>query len=126
MATINALGIKIDNVSLLKAKRLVSRFLSIPHYHQIVTVNPDFIITARLNPFFRSAVNGSNLVLADGVGIHLPAFLQRKKLVARIPGVDFSLNISLHMLKRWVWKFFLPGTRNDGQVALMLKRKQLY
>lgn len=112
MATINALGIKIDNVSLLKAKRLVSRFLSIPHYHQIVTVNPDFIMTARLNPFFRSAVNGSDLVLADGVGIHLPAFLQRKKLVARIPGVDFSEYILAYAQEMGL-EIFL-ATRNDG------------
>ncbi|MDQ5902146.1 MAG: N-acetylglucosaminyldiphosphoundecaprenol N-acetyl-beta-D-mannosaminyltransferase [Patescibacteria group bacterium] len=112
MATIQALGIKIDNVSLLRAKRLVSRFLSTLHYHQVVTVNPDFIMTARRNKEFRSAVNGSDLVLADGVGIHLPAFLQGKKLSARIPGVDFSEYILAYAQEMGLHIFL--ATRNDG------------
>lgn len=112
MGMINALGIKIDNVSLLRAKRLVSRFLSTPHYHQIVTVNPDFIMTARKNSHFRSAVNGADLVLADGVGINLPAFLQGKKLRARIPGVDFSEYI-LAYAQEMDLEVFLAA-RNDG------------
>ena len=112
MRMINALGIKIDNVSLLRAKRLVSRFLSTPHYHQIVTVNPDFIMTARKNDHFRSAVNGADLVLADGVGINLPAFLQGEKLNARIPGVDFSEYI-LAYAQEMDLEIFL-AVRNDG------------
>ncbi len=112
METINALGVRIDNVSLLRAKRLVSRFLSTTHYHQIVTVNPDFIMTARHDEYFRSAVNGADLVLADGVGIHLPAFLQGKKLNARIPGVDFSEYI-LAYAQEMNLEIFL-ATRNDG------------
>lgn len=112
MASINALGVKIDNVSLPGAKRCVARFLDTPYYHQVVTVNPDFIMIARKSKHFLSAINGANLVLADGVGLHLPAFFQGKKLKARIPGVDFS-DYLLAYAQEMGLEVFL-ATRSDG------------
>ena len=69
-------------------------------------------MTARKNDHFRSAVNGADLVLADGVGINLPAFLQGEKLNARIPGVDFSEYI-LAYAQEMDLEIFL-AVRNDG------------
>lgn len=88
MVTINALGVKIDNISLVEAKYSIARFLRSKRFHQIATVNPDFIMTARKNKDFFSTINNADLSLADGVGINIPAFLENKNLKERIPGAD--------------------------------------
>lgn len=56
--------------------------------HQIVTVNPEFIIAARANPGFRAVLEQADLSSADGIGVILAARLLDQPLRARVTGID--------------------------------------
>lgn len=56
--------------------------------HQIVTVNPEFIIAARGNPGFRSVLEQADLSTADGVGVIIAARLLGQPLRGRVTGID--------------------------------------
>lgn len=90
METIDALGVKINALAPERVFSLIEKYLLSSRYHQIATCNPDFIMAARKNPEFKNVLNTVDLALADGVGIHLPAFLQGKTLPGRIPGADLT------------------------------------
>ncbi len=90
MHSIYALGLKIDTLSLSQVKKPLASFLASGRFHQIATVNPDFVMLARKDKHFQDVINDVDLALADGVGIHLPAFLQGKELKERIPGSDLT------------------------------------
>lgn len=109
MDTISALGVKINNISLIEAKHRIAGFLYSARFHQVATVNPDFVMVARKNEKFLSVINNADLSLADGVGIHIPAFLENKTLKERVPGADLidyvlayaqEFNFSVFLLAR--------------------------
>lgn len=87
------LGVEIDNLSRADILIRVEKFLIEPKFHQIATVNPEFLVEADRNPEFKSALNQCELRVADGFGISLVAFFRGEKLLCRFPGVDLMEEI---------------------------------
>ena len=67
---------------------MVERFIAEGGPHQIVTVNPEFVMTARRDPEFRQIINGAALALPDGVGVWWAGRRFGQPLAERVPGVD--------------------------------------
>ena len=89
----NILGVRIDNLSKKEVLEKIEYFLSDGRFHQIVTVNTEFILQAQKDEDFKSILNTTDLNIADGVGIWF-AFLRFGKLLkARIAGVDLMYEI---------------------------------
>jgi len=89
----NILGVRIDNLSKKDVLEKIESFLSDNKFHQIATINPEFILWAQNDNEFKNILNNSGLNLADGVGICF-AFLRFGKLLkARIAGVDLMHEI---------------------------------
>ena len=83
------LGVRIDNFSKKEILEKIEFFLSEDKFHQIATVNPEFILRALKDDYFRRILNSSELNVADGIGIKY-AFLRKNSwLKLRIAGVDF-------------------------------------
>lgn len=106
------LGVKIDNLSQAEISNKVRKFLEDPHFHQIATVNPEFILTAQQNPVFRHILNNTDLNLPDGVGLHLAFWLQGLSLKFRWPGADL-LEYILEIAQELNLPIFLV-CREDG------------
>lgn len=89
------LDVRIDNLSkpevLAKIQQLL---LSDEIGKQIVTTNPEFILTAQKDNKFREIINNSWLSVADGYGIKLASRWLYKKNIEIIPGVDLVLDIT--------------------------------
>ncbi|MEK7123067.1 MAG: hypothetical protein AAB855_04395, partial [Patescibacteria group bacterium] len=69
MPKVDILGVFVDQINARGLKELCSRLLSdgtLPH--QVVTVNPEFVMEAQKNVLFRDVLNGAAVALADGVG----------------------------------------------------------
>ena len=90
------LGIKIDEISKAQALQKVVDFLGydlsvIPAQagiqYKIFTPNPEIMVKAQKDSYFREVLNAGDLNLCDGFGL---ALFARTK---RIPGVDFMLEI---------------------------------
>jgi len=74
-------------------KRHLEEFLCSGYSHQIATVNPEFLLEARKNPLFFAILKECELLVPDGVGMHLWFWLQGKCMQQRIPGADLIEDI---------------------------------
>ncbi len=85
----NILGIRVDTFTRQEALKKVSDFLQSSHQNMIFTPNPEMIVLAQTDHYFREVLNKGDLNLCDGKGIQLVSSVP----VERIPGVDFVWDI---------------------------------
>ena len=85
---INILGTRIDNVTEAEALRRISALLDSGRTSMIATVNPEFLMEARHNTEFRSALNASILNVPDGFGIRLVCLWRGIRIKERVTGAD--------------------------------------
>src|SRR3989344_2138489 len=83
------LGIRVDEVTRAQAISRVREFLQWSEPRLIVTPNPEMIVDAQSDAYFREVLNAAALNLCDGVGISLVSRLLQRKKIMRIPGVEF-------------------------------------
>ncbi len=88
------LGVKIHEISLQGARMLCEAWLFGHTAHQVVTVNPEFVVEAQANDNFKSVLNTADLCIADGVGLlYASRFLGHVPL-SRVTGVDLSWELA--------------------------------
>jgi len=108
------LGIKIDNITLEEARLKVRDFLVLPGQFKIFTPNPEMVVKAHSDQYFRQTLNSGDLNICDGFGLSL--FSGAK----RITGVDFMLEIC-QIAETTGKSIFLMGTKNE---QILLKAKE--
>lgn len=77
------LGVKIDDVNLDQAIKIVQGWLEKPGKHYIVTINPEFLMTAQQDNIFKEILSKADLGIPDGVGLKLSG-----DIVCNTPGID--------------------------------------
>lgn len=83
------LGFGVDLFSFDEALRYILLHLHENQGMQIVTINPEMIETAKVNPEFAKILNTADLVIPDGVGVKIA--LKIKGINQdNIPGIEFS------------------------------------
>ena len=82
------LGIKIANLTRKEVLEKIDLFLNEEKFHQIATVNPEFILAAQKDQEFKNILNSTDLNVADGVGIWYAFIRNFGYLKTRITGVD--------------------------------------
>jgi len=90
MNKINILGIKIDSPKFKEAVAKIDGFINSGKKHQIVTVNPEFILTAQKDEKFKKILNQASLSVPDGTGLEYAAKAQGQNFPERITGVDLT------------------------------------
>lgn len=106
------LGVRIDNFSEKETLEKVESFLREDKFHQIATINPEFILEAQKNIEFKNILNNCDLNVADGFGIKLAFRRFGWHLKTRITGVDLMQEI-LKIAQEKKLKIFLAA-RKDG------------
>lgn len=89
----NILGVTIDNLTKKQILNKVEHFLAENKFHQIVTINPEFILEAQKNKEFQNILNNADLRVADGIGIRFALLVRAIWLQARMPGTDLMREI---------------------------------
>lgn len=87
------LGIRIDNLSRKEILEKIEFFLNKEKFHQIATVNPEFILQAQKDKEFKSILNQCDLNIADGVGIWYAFIRNFRFLKCRFAGIDLMWEI---------------------------------
>lgn len=87
------LGVKIDNLSQKEILEKIESFLVDDSWHQIATINPEFILRAQKEEEFRNILNRCDLNVADGIGIRFAFWRFGKFLQCRMAGADLMLEI---------------------------------
>ena len=111
----NVLGIRIDNLSHEEVLEKVKGFLTEEWFHQIATINPEFILRAQDDEEFKNILNNCNLNVADGFGISCAFFYHGEILKSRLAGIDLMEEI-LRFSEKNNLKIFL-ATSNRGLSA---------
>ena len=106
------LGVRIDNLNKKEILSKVPGYLDEPKFHQIATINPEFILEAQKNLKFREILNNCGLNIADGIGVKFAFWRYGKHLKYRIAGADLMDEI-LKMASNKGVKIFLAANK-DG------------
>jgi len=87
------LGVRIDNLTEKEIFCKIKNFLEEEKFHQIATINPEFVLQAQRNQQFRDILNKCNLNVADGIGIWWAFLRYGKFLRHRLAGSDLIYDI---------------------------------
>ena len=81
----HVLGVRIDEGNRESTQEKALNFLKGGGQHTIFTPNPEMIVEAQKDAFFKDVLNGGSLNICDGKGTHIAG----KGKLTRITGIDF-------------------------------------
>ncbi len=91
---IKILDIKINKITFKETIETIKNFLSSDKQHYLITLNPEMVVEANKDRYFKKIINEADIVLVDGVGILFAnRFLNNDKLLERIKGIDLIYKI---------------------------------
>ena len=105
---VEILGTKVDPTTYGEALARIQSFVQRGGVHQVVTVNPEFVMRARWDEPFHQVLNDADLALADGIGLVWAARLLGHCLPARVAGSDLVPHIAQHAAELG-WRLYLLG-----------------
>lgn len=114
---IDVLGVGFDNVTMEEAVEKAMAFLREGGPHYVATPNPEIVEICRENPQARAAVNGADLVLADGIGVVKGAAMLGTPLRERNPGIEFAARLMERMAEEGRSLYLLgakPGVAEEA------------
>ena len=79
-----------DCVTLEEAAERCRELVGEPGGHYVVTPNPEIVWLARKLPELKTALNGADLVIPDGIGIIYGARILGTPLKERVPGIELT------------------------------------
>ncbi len=120
MNQIDVLGIKINSLKFKEAVAQIDGFVNSGSKHQIVTVNPEFIVTAQKDRGFKKILNQASLSVPDGAGLEYAARAQGEKFTERITGVDLTWALAKLSEDKGYGIYLLGG---DPGVAIQVENR---
>lgn len=103
------LGVKIDELTFKQVIEKINIFLGSNKFHQIATVNPEFIVAAQKDSEFKKILNETDLCVVDGFGLKIGAIISGQKIGDRITGVDLTWEICKIASEKGYTMFLLGG-----------------
>jgi len=107
---VEILGVQVHALTHEEAIERIAALVGAGPTHQVVTVNPEFIMAARRDAAFRQVLNRADLALADGIGLVWAACLLygRGALPERVAGVDMVEQLAAQAARRG-WRLYFLG-----------------
>lgn len=109
--TVEILKVKIHALTNAQTLALIEAFIVSGEPHQLVTVNPEFVVAAQQDDEFRQIINQAALALPDGVGLlkaarflkigPLPDRVAGSSLVIDLAGLSHRKGYGLYFLGAW-------------------------
>lgn len=120
--SIRILGVRVDNVTMQEALARLHAMVLEGNPHQVVTVNPEFIMRAQVDEAFRQVLEEADLAIPDGQGLLWGAKWLGQPLRERVAGSDLVPLIAQESAKRGYRLFLLgaaPGVAERAARVLM-------
>ena len=121
---INVLGVGFDNITMDQAVAEGVRLMETPGPHYVVTPNPEIVEVCREDHEAMEAVNGADLVLADGIGVIYGAKMLGTPLKGRVTGIGFAQNLMARMAENGKSLYLLGAKPGVAEKAAEALRKQ--
>ncbi len=123
---LNVLGVHISTYTKQEILDRVMRFFSGTGQRMIFTPNPEMIVKAQKDLYFREVLNKGDVNVCDGFGLLLAAKLKAKKeklKIERVTGVDLLVEIC-RLAEQEERSVFLLGSGSDEVVRKTAERLQ--
>jgi N-acetylglucosaminyldiphosphoundecaprenol N-acetyl-beta-D-mannosaminyltransferase len=104
------LGVWIDSTSLEEVLKRLSARIKRRKKTVVFTPNPEFLVFAWENPWFRKVLNSADILLPDGVGLVLAGKIFGKPLKGRAAGADLVERL-LRLADEKGWRVGIVGAR---------------
>ena len=117
MASLEILGVRVDDVTYDELMAHVDDFVVSGQPHQIVTLNPEMVVAAHDDPAFRRMLNSADLNVADGVGLSFAASWLGQPLRERVTGSDGIFHLAAHCAQQGYRPFFLGAAPGVAEVV---------
>ncbi|HSS61572.1 MAG TPA: WecB/TagA/CpsF family glycosyltransferase [Candidatus Limnocylindrales bacterium] len=101
---------RVDCLDTEEALELIERFATSGTFHQVATVNPEFVMRAQSDREFARVLASADLCLPDGTGVVWAARRQGCALSAPVAGVDLVEPLAEMCVRRGL-KLFLLGAQ---------------
>src|SRR6266550_2474432 len=115
LSSVYVLGVRVDRVTqrqvLDHIERLIEGYRASQQQtscQQLITVNPEFVMAALHDPFFRESINEAALVIPDGIGVVWAARYLGKPAPERVTGVDTLIELARRAAIKG-YRFYLLG-----------------
>src|SRR6266545_2820311 len=105
---IGILGVAVDDLTEEEALERIAGLIAAGGPHQVVTVNPEFIMEARRNSASRRVLAAADMATADGFGLLLVARWRGMPFRGRVTGVALVERLAALAAARG-WSLFLLG-----------------
>lgn len=116
------LGVKVDSITFDEALKKAELLINQKKPAQIVTVNPEFIVEAKKDLFFKNIINNADISTPDGIGLIFASNILKMPLKERITGVDLTWALLKLAEDKGYSVFFLGG--KEGIAKEVVKRVQ--
>jgi N-acetylglucosaminyldiphosphoundecaprenol N-acetyl-beta-D-mannosaminyltransferase len=115
---LHILGLGVDRLTYDEALARIERFIATGEPHQVITLNPEFVMLGHRDPGFRRVVNDAALVVADGVGLLWAARWLGRPLPERVAGVDLVEKLAALSARRGYRLYFLGAAPGVAERAI--------
>ena len=116
MDEIRVLGVRVDCVDMAGALERIAQLVDAGGHHLVATVNPEFVMRARVDHEFARVLESADLCLADGSGVVWAARRQGCPIREPVTGVDLIPQLAALCARRHFRVFLLgaaPGVAAD-------------
>lgn len=120
---IDILGVRVDNVTTEETLDLMASFVAEGHAHQVVTVNPEFVMRAQRDEAFHVVLDEAHLALPDGYGLLWASRVLGKPLHQRVTGADTLPLIARMSAERGYGIFLLGAAPGVAERAAAVLRR---
>ena len=120
MASVEILGVRVDDVTYGGLLDSVDAFVASGEPHQVITVNVEMLVATRDDPELMRALADSDLNVADSVGVMFAARLVGCALQERVTGSDGIYRLAEHCARRG-YRLYLLGAAS-GVAELVAER----
>src|SRR3989338_2216547 len=115
---IKLLGVGITKASEEDILEFITKGLDkIGEKYYIVTPNPEILVVANKNSYYKKVLNGAKIALPDGIGVVWGTRIMGEWLEGRITGVDFVKSLCKHISNRPITVSFLGGGPNVAELT---------
>ena len=106
---LSILDVPVDDVTELEAVMIIDGYIRDRKSHQVITLNPEFIMSAQKDPQVLRVLQHASLSTPDGVGVLWAAQLLGRPLRERVTGVALVERLAAYGAQQG-WRFFFLGS----------------
>ena len=116
MDRVRVLGVRVDCLDMAAALERIGQLVEAGGHHLVATVNPEFVMRARVDNEFARVLESADLCLADGSGVVWAARRQGCAIREPVTGVDLIPPLAALCARRHLSLFLLgaaPGVADE-------------